>query len=101
MALLDNIWPQRDFSLPAFELTPLEFEKAGETSDELLLDAAVVSIGSGTGSGATSVVEPLPTAGELQARIERHLHRVQDCAPTVDAAAELRDALAELRRSLG
>ena len=40
-----------------------------------------------------------PTAGELQASIDRHLGRPNSSAPP-DASQALSDALAELRRAL-
>jgi len=40
--------------------------------------------------------EPLPTAGQLQARIDRRI----GVAPDVDAADALHEALADIRRSL-
>lgn len=44
--------------------------------------------------------QPLPTAGELQASIARHLEHRESPAAAPDAAAALSAALAELRRSL-
>ena len=43
--------------------------------------------------------EPTDTAGEMQARIERHLNSSPPQSPP-DATQELHDALAALRRSL-
>ena len=42
----------------------------------------------------------MPTAGQLNARIERHLERGAPPAPPQDASQALHDALADLRRSL-
>jgi len=42
----------------------------------------------------------MPTAGELQSRIDRHLDRDASAEQTHDAAKALHDALAELRRSI-
>ena len=61
MAPMLRLWPRTEFSLPPFELVPLEFEPdAGESLDEPSLEEVV----------------------------------------SIDAAAELRQALAELRRSI-
>lgn len=79
MALLTRIFARQPFSLPDFALAPLEFE---------------------TGPGA--LAEPqMPTPGELRERIELHLNGGAPAIAGTDAAAELRDALLELRRSLG
>ena len=88
-----TIWPRRDFRLPAFDLAPLEFDLE-ELADELLLTTAVAS----GAAGVVHLVHPHPTPGELNARIQHHLDRAR---PPQDAAGELRDALADLRRSLG
>jgi hypothetical protein len=42
----------------------------------------------------------MPTAGELERRIQRHLVRGAPPAPPHDASQALHDALAELRKSL-
>ena len=84
-----HLFTRRAFALPHFELPPLEFE-----DDELLLDQAVAE--------PTPVHEsprPLPTAGELRESIERNLQGSD--RPRFDASDELREALADLRRSLG
>jgi hypothetical protein len=45
---------------------------------------------------------PLPTAGELRARIDRHLVGRSDVAPApIDDSGELFEALESLKRSLG
>lgn len=64
MAFPRTPWHRRGFSLPRFELAPLEF--------------------------AADAVE-----------LDRNLHSVQDRGRPIDAAAELSQALTELRRSLG
>jgi hypothetical protein len=97
MTILDSFLGRRRFILPAFDLAPLDFDVG--VGDELLLDDVVTGVG--TAAAATLRDEPLPTAGELHASIERHLRSVMPCDPPIDAADELRSALAELRQSLG
>lgn len=78
MAFVHRSWLRRDFTLPSFEPTPLEFEPE---ADELSAD-------------------PAPEAGGLRRPTsERRLHAVEQ-GPTIDAATELRQALSQLRRSL-
>ena len=102
MALPTQPFARKQFALPDFELLPLEFEPGqAEEADELLLDRAVSRPGP---ANVVALVQPLPTAGELRASIERHLsERGGESAADrpADAAEELRSALAELRRSLG
>ena len=78
-----------------------EASAADQRGDELLLedalerqaaDSRVVQLFQGT---------PLPSAGELQARIERHLERAADPVAAADDSDELFEALASLKRSLG
>ena len=95
MALLNRLFRASEFALPAFETLPLEFEPE---ADELVLDSIVAGIG--PESRVVRLVQPMPTAGELQARIDDHLRGPVDVEPVVDAAEELRIALAELRQSL-
>lgn len=78
MTFLHRPWHRRHFALPSFEPAPLEFE--AEFGEPLAHSA--------------------PEAGQLRAPTERHLRAVQDSRP-VDAADELRQALSQLRRSLG
>ena len=94
-------------SVPRYEATAdiLELTEADrwqpEPADEgeLLLDTEIAHFG--PGSRVVRLFEPsaIPTAGELQARINRHLTGFTQPAPP-DASQELYDALAELRRSL-
>ncbi len=101
MTFATRLFARREFTLPDFDLQPLEFDADG-SSTELLLDRVVES---GTGeSNVISLARPLPTAGELHKSIELHLEAARgrdshDSPPT--PAEELRSALAELRRSLG
>ena len=92
MPILDQLFARRDFSLAYFELLPLEFDEAGE-ADELLLDQPA-------GHCTPNAASAIPTAGELRESIERHLRGDSASARRADAADELRNALAELRRSL-
>ena len=96
MALYDRFSFRRGFSLPEFELAPLEFEPAG--ADELLLDEVVASIAELPDPQMPSAA--VPTAGELHESIERHL-RASNAPAQADPVDELRDALAQLRRSIG
>ena len=100
MAGLRSLWPRSGFSLPPFDLPPLEFETGREAAEELVAAEVVVSL-----RARPCAVPPeraFPTAGQLSARIEQHLHgSVRTSVPAVDAAAELRQALSQLRNSLG
>ena len=97
MMIAQRLWPRRSFRIPPFEVAPLEFESV-EDVDEPLLEELV------SAREAVPVASPklrlVPTAGELRDRIEDHLRANQGGARRVDAANELRAALAELRRSL-
>lgn len=92
-------------SLPRFELEPVPLGLADD-DDELLLDDPVA-----TPAAPSRVVslfgggESLPTAGELQSRIDRHLgsNAARDPSGPIfvpDASDALFEALADLRRSL-
>jgi hypothetical protein len=99
MAFLTRLFARGDFSLPAFELAPLEFDC--REGDELLLDQPLAP--PQRPSNVVSLRQSSPTAGELRESIERHLEATRGSAapPAVpDAVDELREALAELRRSL-
>ena len=100
MAFMTRILPRRHFRLREFDLAPLAFEMDADTEEgELLLDRVVSRSDDQPGVVALAA----PTAGELHASIERHLRSAdRPCKPPeTDARDELRDALAELRRSLG
>jgi hypothetical protein len=95
MSLLGRILAPRQFHLTPFDPAPLEFEP-----EPLLLEAVV---GQASPTNVVAFPQGIPTAGELHARIERHLCG-KSTAPSgepVSPADELREALAELRRSLG
>jgi hypothetical protein len=68
--------------------------------DELLLEDALDTPGPQSRVVQLFGDRALPTAGELQATIARHLERRSSPAHDPDASAALSDALAELRRSL-
>ena len=110
----------RALPLPEFEQRPLELspvselleqadvvaivEQLGATpaaereiEDELVLEDVLEAIESD--SRVVRLFEPSDTAGEMQTRIERHLHSTRRQAQA-DAAQELHEALAALRRSL-
>jgi len=110
----------RALPLPEFERPPLELsalselleqadvvgivEQLGaapaakrEIDEELVLEDVLEAIESD--SRVVRLFEPSDTAGEMQARIERHLHSARHQAQA-NAAQELHEALAALRRSL-
>ena len=100
MAFMTRILPRRNFRLSEFDLEPLAFEMTADGEEgELLLDRMISRSEQAPGIVALAA----PTAGELHASIERHLRASQrllePSAP--DAREELRDALVDLRRSLG
>lgn len=77
MGFLHRPWPRRDFALPSFDPAPLEFEA----------------------EFAEPQTRSAPEGGQLRAPAGRRLRAVQDIRP-IDAVAELRLALSQLRRSL-
>ena len=94
--------------LPTFDTSPLEeellrvqeadyFEPADE---ELLLDDKLESVDAD--SRVVRLFDPVgtPTAGELQARIDRHLRVNASPAAPPDATQALHDAISALRQSL-
>ncbi len=91
MTFLIRLLAHREFSLPEFNLAPLAFELGCSPDDEL--------------AGTTPSAPASRSPGEIRESIERHLRlvRAEDDPPLLeqDAVDELRDALAELRRSLG
>ena len=103
MAFLTRLFARRDFPLPRFDLAPLAFElrNAGDKG-ETLPDRPLIA--SDAGSNVVALPASARTPGELRESIERHLRiSSDDDAPLLaqDAVDELREALAELRRSLG
>ena len=101
MAFLSRIFRRRQFQLSEFDLAPLAFELGAAAEEgELLLDRVVIR--TGDQPNIVGLAAPIPTAGELNASIERHL-RATDRTPVPqaeDPVDELRNALADLRRSL-
>lgn len=105
------------FAMPSFQDHTVEVRQAEEPDellltdrvaapveqhpheDELLLDDILANLG--PDSRVVRLFDPkaMPTAGELHARIDRHLRSGTPQA-VPDATQELRDALAELRQSL-
>lgn len=71
-----------------------------EAGDELLLDDPLVPADPGSRVVQLFRSAPLPTAGELQHRIDRHLTARTAQAALPDASGELYEALAALRNSL-
>lgn len=69
-------------------------------SDELLLDDILESIG--PDSRVVRLFDPtaMPTAGELQEQIDRHLRSGRSTAASSDATQALNDAVVALRQSL-
>jgi hypothetical protein len=79
--------------LSQFALDDIEFEPEPEA---LILDDILASMG--PESRVVRLFEPdqMPTAGQLQARIDEHIGGASDA----DAADALHEALADIRRSL-
>lgn len=82
------------------EAAPVETVDEQWDADELLLDDIIGSIG--PDSRVVRLFDPrsLPTAGELQERIDRHLETAPARLQAPDATQELHEALAALRQSL-
>jgi hypothetical protein len=106
--------PLPEFEQPRLELSPVSelleqadvvalVEQLGapraerELEEELVLEDVLEAIE--YDSRVVRLFEPNDTAGEMQARIERHLHSARHQAQA-NAAQELHEALAALRRSL-
>ena len=96
MMLLHRLSRRGRFRLPQFDLAPLRFALE-EEPEELLLDAPLATPGQ---APVQHLVRPNSTPGELVNSIERHLES-RRANPPADAAEELKNALADLRRSLG
>jgi hypothetical protein len=75
-------------------------QPGAETSDELVLDDVLAELS--PDSRVVRLFDPaaMPTAGELQQRIERHVGAGHARPAAPDASEALYEALAELRRSL-
>ena len=94
------------FAMPEFAISGLTEEELVLTDGdrigppaELVLDDIAAHVGCGSRVVRLFDASAMPTAGELGARIDRHLH-LQGSAGVADASQELFDALAQLRRSL-
>jgi hypothetical protein len=101
MSFFRRLLARREFPLPQFDLQPLAFELGSVGDDELLLDRIVQP--SEEHWNVISLGQPLPTAGELRESIERHLQASKDSPAdqaASDPAAELREALSDLRSAL-
>ena len=86
--------------LPELLLTERHHAPAANSEDELVLDDILAKLGSE--SRVVRLFDPaqMPTAGELNDRIERRLASSAPLDPSSDATQALHDALAELRRSI-
>ena len=103
---------QPQFPIPVFDPANYEPEMIETVEDELLLDEPVEreeedelllevrAWPTADDSRVIRLFDParMPTAGELQQRIDRHLQSPDRVIP--DAAQELHDAIAALRQSL-
>jgi hypothetical protein len=95
-----------DFRMPLIDLgaasrpAELVLTDADRLDDELLLDDVLADIA--PDSRVVRLFDPatMPTAGQLKARIDRHLNRGTSNPPAPDASQALYDALAELRIEL-
>ena len=108
-ATLRRLAGEPEFMLPEFDPAPIELveaeahveELAGTSADgdELILDDVLGAITPDARVISLFDPERMPTAGELQSRIERHLLG-PDIPPPPDATEDLHDALRALRQSL-
>jgi hypothetical protein len=108
---------QRQFAVPTFDIGEVEqtqpdellltdadrlqpIEPVAPDDDPLVLDDVLAQIASN--SRVVRLFDPaaMPTPGQLQARIDRHLEGGIPSAASPDASQALYDALAELRLSL-
>jgi hypothetical protein len=87
---------------PPEELLPTNDDLSRASDEPLVLDDVIAELG--PDSRVVRLFDPaaMPTAGELNQRIARHLVRGAPSAPPPphDASGALHEALAELRRSL-
>lgn len=74
--------------------------QAAISSDELLLEDVLADVRPDSRVVRLFDSSRFPTAGELQARIDDHLHSAVRPIPAADATQELHEALDALRRSL-
>jgi hypothetical protein len=78
-----------------------EASAAEKGADELLLDDPLPDAEPGSRVVQLFDAPLLPTAGELQSRIDRHLVSRGGAQPSADHSDELFEALESLKRSLG
>lgn len=104
--LLDTVWDEQLLDSPAAtapdELLldrPLLDRQVDELA-ELLLDDPLQAMATDSRVVRLFAPQPMPTAGQLADRIERHLGYATEEAPNRDGHDALREALDELRRSL-
>ena len=90
----DRLRPARD------ELLRTEADRLQPQADELVLDDILAELG--PNSRVVKLFDPvaMPTPGQLNSRIERHLRAGAPQAAPADASQALYEALSELRRSL-
>lgn len=112
LRILSAIQPEaRRLPVPVFdvrEMEPIESDalllteryEPSASEEPLILDDVLGALA--PDSRVVRLFDPaaMPTAGELNNRIRRHLVRGAPPAPSQDASQALHDALAELRRSL-
>jgi hypothetical protein len=84
----------------ADELVLTDADRLHPASDELVLDDILAELG--PDSRVVRLFDPaaMPTPGQLNARIERHLRGTPSPAAPADASQALYEALSELKRSL-
>ena len=112
--LLKVVRPEsRKLPVPVFDVREIEAIECAElllteryepnpalADDPLVLDDVLAELG--PDSRVVRLFDPatMPTPGQLNQRIERHLERGAPPTPSADASQALHDALSELRRSL-
>lgn len=100
MAFLTRLFARREFPLPRFDLAPLAFELLPQS---MQADADPRFLPGDSPSDVVALPSAARTPGQLRESIERHLRETRDGSPPLleqDAVDELRQALADLRRSL-
>lgn len=99
-ALQELLLTEAHAPAPVEEWLPAGLDQAPEPEEPLVLDDVIAQLA--PDSRVVRLFDPvaMPTAGELNQRIERHLVRGAAPAAPADASQALHEALAELRRSL-